>query len=66
MEDFPDSHVLSTGFMKSDRLKMKYPDVGMKCKQSHVVECSVDHQKYLVGHHSKKTHMGTHAVCMHA
>ena len=45
MEGLPDSHVLSTCFMRSDWLKMKYPDVGMKCKQSHVVKCSIDHQK---------------------
>ena len=47
MADLHDSHVLSTHFMKSDWLKMKYPDVGMKCKQGHVVKCSVDHQKML-------------------
>ena len=51
MEDLPDSHVLSTHFMESDWLKMKYPDVGLKCKQSHVVKCFVGHQKCLVNHH---------------
>ena len=65
MEDHPDSHVLSTCFMRSDWLKMKYLGVGMKCKQSHVVKHSVDHQKCLVNHHSKQTDMGTHTVCMH-
>ena len=65
MEDLPDSHVLSTCFMKSDWLKMKYPDVRMKCKQGHVVKCSVDHQKCLVDHHSKQTHMGTCTAHMH-
>ena len=55
MEDLPDSHVLSTCFMKSDWLKVKYPDAGMKCKQSHVVKCSVDQQKCLVDHHPKQT-----------
>ena len=64
MEDLPGSHVLSTHFMKSDWLKVKYPDVGMKCKQSNVVKCSVDHEKCLVNHHSKQTHMGIHAMCM--
>ena len=64
MEDLPDSHVLSTRFMKSDWLKMKYPDVGMKCKQGHVVKCFVNHQKCLVNHHSKQTHMGSHTACM--
>ena len=58
MEDPSDSHVLSTRFLKSDWLKVKYPDVGMKCKQSHVVKFSVDHQKCLIDHHSKQTHMG--------
>ena len=47
MEDLPGSHVLSTRFMKSDWLKVKYPDVGMKCKQSHVVKCSVNCEKML-------------------
>ena len=65
MEDLRDSHVLSTHFMKPDWLKMKYWIVGMKRKQGHVVKCSVDCQKCLVHHHSKQTHMGTHAVCMH-
>ena len=65
MEDLPDSHVLSTHFMKSDWLKVKYPDVGMKCKQSHVVKCSVDHEKCLVNNHSKQTHMGIHTMLMH-
>ena len=50
--------------MKSDWLKMKYPDVGMKCKQSHVVKCSINHQKCLVDHHPKQTHVGTHAAHM--
>ena len=45
MADLHDSHVLSTRFMKSDWLTMKYQDVGVKYKQSHVVKCSVDHQK---------------------
>ena len=65
MEDLHDNHVLSTHFMKSDWLKMKYPDVGMKCEQGHVLKCSVDHQKCLVDLHSKQIHMGTHAVHMH-
>ena len=64
MEDLPDSPVLSTHFVKSDWLEMKYPDVGMKCKQSHVVKCSIDHQKCLVDHHPKQSHMGIHAVHM--
>ena len=64
MKDLHDNHVLNTPFMKSDWLKMKYPDVGMKCKQGHAVNCSVDHQKCLVNHHSKQTHMGTHTACM--
>ena len=64
MEDLPDCHVLSTCFVRSDWLEMKYLDVGMKCKQSHVVKCSVDHQKCLVDCHSKQTHMGTHTVHM--
>ena len=62
MEDLPDSHVLSTRFVKSDWLKVKYPDVGMKYKQSHVVKCSVNHQKCLDDHHLKQTHMGIHAA----
>ena len=66
MEDLPDSHVLSTHFMKSDWLELKYLDVGMKCKQSHVIKCSVDHQKCLVDHHPKQTHMDICAVHMHA
>ena len=37
----------------------------MECKQSHAVKCPVNHQKYLVDHHSKQTHMGTHLACMH-
>ena len=65
MEDLPDSHVLSTHFMKSDWLKMKYPAVGMKCKQGHVVQCSVNPQKCLVDHHSKQTHVGTHTARIH-
>ena len=64
MEDLCDNHVLSTHFMKSDWLKMKYLDVGMKCKQGQVVKCSIDCQKCLVDLHSKQTHMGTHAACM--
>ena len=51
MEDLPDSHVLSTLFVKSDWLKVKYLDVGMRCKQSHVVKCSVNLEKCLVNHH---------------
>ena len=65
MPDLHDSHVLSTHFVKSDWLKMKYPDVGMKCKQGHVVKCYVDHQKCLVDHHSKQTHLVTRAARMH-
>ena len=65
MEDLHDNHVLSTRFVKSDWLKMKYPDVGMKCKQGHVVKCSVNCQKCLVNLHSKQTHVGTHIACMH-
>ena len=64
MEDLPESHVLTTHFMKSDWLKMKYRDAGMKCKQGHMAKCSVNHQKCLVDHHSKQTHMGIHAVHM--
>ena len=51
--------------MKSDRLKMKYLDVGVKYKQSHVVKCPVDHKKCLNDHHLKQTHVGTHMVNMH-
>ena len=64
MVDLHDSHVLSTHLVKSDWLQMKYPDVGVKYKQSHVMKCSVDHQKCLVDHHPKQTHMGTHVACM--
>ena len=64
MEDLHVNHVLSTSFAKSDWLKMKYPDVGMKCKQGHVVKCSVNHQKCLVNLHLKQTHMGTHTSHM--
>ena len=65
MADLCDGHVLSTRFVKSDWLKMKYPDVGTKCKQGHVVKCSVNHQKFLVDHHSKQTHIGTYTAHMH-
>ena len=64
IKDLHDSHELSTYFMESDWLKVKCPDVGMKCKQSYSVKCSTNHQKCLVDHHSKQTHMGTHLVCM--
>ena len=66
MEDLHDSHEPSTRFMESDWLKVKFPDVGMKCKQSHAVKCSVDRQKCSVDHGSKQTHMDTHAACMHS
>ena len=65
IEDLPDSHEPSTHFMKSDWLKMKCPDVGMECKQSHAVKCSINHQKCLVNHHSKQTHISTHLAHMH-
>ena len=65
MEDLPDSHVLSTCFVKFDWLKMKYLNAGMKCKQGHVVKCSVNCQKCLVDHQSKQTHVGTHTAHMH-
>ena len=64
MADLHDSHVLSTRFVKSDWLKMKCPDVGVKYKQSHVVKCSVHWQKCLVDHHPKQTHVGTHMAHM--
>ena len=51
--------------MKSDWLKVKYPNVEMKCKQSHAVKCSVDHQKVLSQSSYKQTHVGTHYVHMH-
>ena len=51
--------------MKSDWLEMKCLDVGMKCKQSHVVKCSVKYQKCLVDHQPKQIHMDTHAACMY-
>ena len=66
MEDLHDNHEPSTHLMKSDWLKVKCPDVEMKCKQSHAVKCSINHQKCLVNRGSKQTHMGTHAVCMHS
>ena len=47
LRDQHGSHELSTHFVKSDWLKVKHPDVEMKCKQSHAVKCSVDHQKVL-------------------
>ena len=51
--------------MKSDWLKVKCPDVERKCKQSHAVKCSIDHQKKcLVNRGSKQTHVGTHAAHM--
>ena len=64
MEDLHYSHEPSTHFMKSDWLKVKCPDVGMKCKQSHAVKYFVDHQKGLVNCSSKQTHVGTHTACM--
>ena len=64
MEDLHDNHEPSTHFVKSYWLKMKCPNVGMKCKQSHVVKCSIDHHKCLVECDSKQTHMGTHMVCI--
>ena len=65
MADLHDSHVLSTCFMKSDWLKMKYPDVGVKCKQNHVVKCSVDHQKML-SRSSPKINPHGYSCGMHA
>ena len=64
MEDLPESHVLSTHFVKSDWLKVKYLDVGMKCKQSHVVKCSVYGEECLVNHNSKQTHVCIHTMHM--
>ena len=52
--------------MKSDWLKVKCPDVGMKCKQSHAVKCSINCQKCLVNCSSKQMHVDTHAACMHS
>ena len=66
MEDLHDNHELSTCFVKSDWLKVKYLDVEMKCKQSHAVKCSIDHQKCFVNCDSKQTHVSTHAACMHS
>ena len=66
MEDLHDDHEPSTGFMKSDWLKTKCPDVGMKCKQSHAMKCFIDCHKCLVDHDSKQTHVGTHVVYMHS
>ena len=64
MEDLPDHHEPSTHFMKSDWLKAKCPDVEIKCKQSHAVKCSVDHQECSVNHDSKQTHVGIHEARM--
>ena len=64
MEDLHDSHEPSTHFVKSGWLNVKCLGVGMKCKQSNTVKCSIDHQKCLVNHGSKQTHVGTHAACM--
>ena len=64
MGDLHDNHELSTRFVKSDWLKVKCLDVEMKCKQSHAVKCSVNHQKCLVDCGSKQTHVGTHVAHM--
>ena len=64
MEDLHDNHEPSTRCMGSDWLKVKCQDVGVKCKQSHVVKCSVDHHKCLVNQNSKQTYMGTQVACM--
>ena len=64
MGDLHYNHELSTCFMKSDWLKVKCPDVGMECKQSYAVKYTVNHQKCLVDHHSKQTHVGTHLAHM--
>ena len=55
-ENLPHNHVSSTRVVKlkePDWLQMKCPDVGMKCKQSHVVKHSIDHEKCSVHHHKK-------------
>ena len=36
----------------------------MKCKQSHAVKCSINHQKVLSQLPCKQTHVGTHLVHM--
>ena len=54
MGDLHDNLKLSTRFMKSDWLNVKCSDFEVKCKQSHVVKCSIDHQKCLVNHHVNK------------
>ena len=64
MEDPHDHHEPSTHLVKSDWLKVKCLDVEIKCKQSYVVKCSVDHHKCLVDHDSKQTHMGAHVAHM--
>ena len=39
---------------KPDWLKVEHPDVGVECKQSHVVKCSIDHEKCFVDHRKNK------------
>ena len=55
-ENLPHNHVLSTHVVKlkeSDWLQMKCLDVGVKCKQSHVVEHSIDCEKCFVDRREK-------------
>ena len=46
--------------MRSDWLNVKCPDVGVKCKKSHVVKRSINCQKVLSQSSCKQTHVGTH------
>ena len=55
--DLQYNHEPSTRFMRSDWLKVKCSDVGVKCKQSHVVKCSVNCQKSTYWHACVICHM---------
>ena len=54
-KNLPDRVLMLGSLKKPDWLKVKHLDVGVECKQSHVVKCSVDHEKCLVDHCKNKS-----------
>ena len=50
--------------MSPDWLKVKSPDVGVKCKQSHATKVLCQSSKMPCRSSCKQTHMGTHVTCM--